>query len=463
MRETIAAPATYMAESAIGVIRVSGDDAFRIVLPSLKKRNLSPIDEGAIEHRRLQLALFVNREGKVVDEVLFAPFKEPHSYTGENIVEIYCHGNPSIMEEIIDTLVEAGARVAEPGEFTRRAFLNGKLDLTQAEGVLSLISSTSHLGRSLAMAEARGELSKRLSLAKRELFEALTEIEAAMDFPEEGLETASPPELTQRLRSTKEHLEEMVDGFEVGEVLVKGASVALAGRPNVGKSSLLNALTQKDRSIVTPIPGTTRDVVEERIELNGVTVLLKDTAGLREPKDQVEKLGMNRTLREMERSHLVVMVLDSSEPLGREEEMAAELARPYQHRLLVALNKCDLPQQTGVKDAERLFPNTKVVQVSALTGEGLTELKEVIRTAILKERPEKDLQGVMLTNLRHKECLQRALIALERAIDSINKELPLDLVSSDLNEAIDAIDEITGERFTADLLDSIFSKFCVGK
>ena len=473
--DTIAAIATPSGQAGIGVIRISGEAALdvagRVFKPKPgRNRKTRPKAKtprarqasGFISHA-VHFGVAVNpRTEEALDEVLLTVFRSPHSYTGEDAAEISCHGGPAVLRNILAAVLDSGARHAEPGEFTKRAFLNGRLDLAQAEAVNDLIRAQTDEARRVALLQLEGGLSKKVSEAASALAGILARLEASIDFPDD-VEEPEPEGLRASVSSLIEDLGALVATADRGRVYREGVSVAIAGRPNVGKSSLLNALLRQSRAIVTPIPGATRDTIEEAINIKGVPVVAIDTAGLRDTADEVESLGGRRAEETIERAHIVLLLFDAQAGLTRED--LALFARLKGKRLLGVLNKADLlsPDETQriLEEAFRRLGETPAV-VSALTGDGVEALEDAMVDMILGG-PALVVGSPLVSNVRHKRAIESALAGLNHALQTLDDGLPLDLLSVDLMSARNALGEITGATATEDLIDRIFSEFCIGK
>lgn len=451
--DTIAAIATPMGEAGIGIVRLSGPLAepiarrlFRPHRPRLKWRS-----------HRLYLGHIVDPQGGVVDEVLLTFMRAPHTYTREDVVEINCHSGYGVLRCILELALAQGARPARPGEFTLRAFLSGRLDLTQAEAVLEVIQARTATGLSVAAAHLAGALGRGLGQARRHLLDLLARVEAALDFPEEATETP-PGVLAEGLEGQIGSLRQLAETYQEGRLLQEGLLVVIAGRPNVGKSSLLNCLLNLDRAIVTEIPGTTRDLVEETITLGGVAVRLSDTAGLRPARDRLEALGIERTRARLDQADLVLYLVDGSEPPAPEDRAAlTDLAG---RRGLAVINKIDLPAALSAADLKEASP-FPIVKISALTGAGIDGLKQEIVNLALGGGLK--VAGEVITQARHYQHLNNCLNYLEGARGLITGEPPWELVALELREAIRELGEITGEEVGEAVLDRIFEQFCLGK
>lgn len=442
--DTIAAIATPIGEGGIGVIRVSGAQAKEIVGGVFTKQ---------LMHRRLSYGEIIDPvDNSLADEVMATYMRAPNSYTREDVVEIYGHGGPVPLQRVLKVLVSGGARPANPGEFTLRAFLNGRIDLAQAESVLDVIQSKTDAGLRVAMGGLQGRLSEPLKEIRSKLMDVLAYLTARIDFPEDDVEEH---DVLPSLREVREALNRLIDSADAGIVFRQGVRTAIVGRPNVGKSSLLNRLLGQSRALVTAIPGTTRDTVEEVVNIHGIPFLLVDTAGINETTDLVESLGIERTKEMVSRADLVLLVIDQSEPLTRAD---SEVMEQVNGKTVVAVaNKCDLPTLAALETLALEYTRT-----SMNTGEGIEELEERMANEVLGGRAVTS-DAPLVSNPRHKAALERAENHLEAAEESILKGMADDFVTIDLTAALNALGEITGETVTEELLDTIFSKFCIGK
>ncbi len=407
--DTIAAISTPIGEGGIAVVRVSGPKALELADRCFRPGRKNAPRPSEAPTFTLHYGWIV-RDGKPVDEVLLAVMRAPHTYTREDMVEVSCHGGYLPARMVLETFLAAGARLAEPGEFTKRAFLNGRLDLTQAEAVLDVIRARTDLALAAAERMLAGGLSERIQSMRERLIEVLAHIEAAIDFPEEGIEPETGQQLVRRMEEAIQEMDRLLATAREGRLLRQGARVVLIGRPNAGKSSLLNRLLSQDRAIVSPIPGTTRDTIEEAVNIGGIPVVLVDTAGLRHSEDPLEQEGMRRTYAAVEQADLIIHVIDRSEPAAEEDREA--LRRLASRRVIVALNKSDLPKRFEFLEP----PSGEVVEISCLTGEGLDRLREVLRQQLL-ERPQQLNPEEPMINARHEEALRRAKAALEQALE----------------------------------------------
>lgn len=455
MNDDIVAIATPLGYSAIGVIRLSGPNAIkiakRIFVPSKKNKDLEKVSTHTLHYGT------VVYNGELIDEVLLAIYKAPHSYTGENMVEIFTHGSPLILEEVLKILIREGARIAERGEFTKRAFLNGKIDLLQAESINEIIRAESKASLKTALSKLRGEISNSIKDLKSKIEYLRAYLEASIDFPED-VEEREWKEWLKDLNEIKKNIEEMLKKAEKGEWIKEGYRVILVGRPNVGKSSLFNALMKEDRAIVTPIPGTTRDYIEGELYLSGFLIKIYDTAGLGIPKDILDKLGMERTEKILESSNLILFVIDGSEVLTEEEINLYEKIKNYKNkRIIIVINKIDLPIKVDLS----VFSNeVEKVFVSAKSGEGISELERVLE----KHITSRELEDVVFLNIYHRQELEKALTLCEEALKILkNTQHSLDVLASIFYDIEKALGNILGEEVSLDITDRIFSNFCIGK
>jgi len=475
--DTIAAIATPLGEGGLAVIRVSGTKAFEIADQSFHPSRKGAPKPSESKSHTLHHGHVV-RDGTKVDEVLLAVMRAPHTYTCENIIEISCHGGLLPAKAVLDAMLAAGARLALPGEFTKRAFLNGRLDLAQAEAVADLIHARTELALRAAGEQLAGKLSQRINQLRDDLIKTLAHIEAHIDFPDEDIAPATRGKLEERLREGVAFMEMLLRTANEGQLLRRGIRAAIIGRPNAGKSSLLNQLLGRDRAIVSHIPGTTRDTIEETANIRGVPVVFIDTAGLREAGDEIEVEGIRRSRETLGRAELILHVLDASEPLTHEDE---KFLREFADRKqIVVRNKVDLPVKlqlqvanTGLespvnrqagKPALQSGAETSVsvADISCATGQGIEALKDAIKSIVWSGAINAEMLEVMI-NSRHQDALNRARQAALRTIDALRSEQSLEFVALDLHIAVNAVGEIVGKTTTEDLLDSIFSQFCIGK
>lgn len=450
--DTIAAVATPAGRGAIGVVRLSGPEALTIAARLFRGRDPRDMPGFTAAYG------FVEEGGERLDEALCLVMRGPRSYTRQDVVEFQCHGGPVLLRRVLAAMIREGARPAQPGEFTRRAFLAGRIDLAQAEAVADLIAGETAAAARAALDQLSGVLSRDLSALQRRLAEMLARLEAGIDFSdEEDVVAVEPGELSACLAETGAEMSRLIHSAGRGRLLREGARVVIAGLPNVGKSTLMNALIGQERVIVTPLPGTTRDVVEDLIEISGVPVRLFDTAGLREGGDNVEAIGVSRARAALAGADLVLLVLDGAAPISEEDRA---IARELERRALIVVNKSDLPPAVEREAIQALAAGGKALRISALTGQGIPELLKEIGQALLGDA---GAAIPAMTNLRHLQALARALSALRGAQNALTKNLSAEFMASDLRLSLTALGEITGATADEDLLDLIFSRFCIGK
>jgi tRNA modification GTPase len=454
--DTIAAIATPAGEGGIAIVRVSGPDAERIATALFVR---ATAENGRLKSHMLHSGMIRDpKTDKNLDQVLLTIMRKPRSYTGEDLVEVHCHGGVFVVRRILEVILSQGARHAEPGEFTKRAFLNGRIDLTQAEAVLDLIAARTEKGADVALSQIKGELSNWVAELREELLDILAQIEAAIDFPEEDIELLDRPALVSKIDALRRKIIVITDTYDWGRLIREGAKVCICGRPNVGKSSLFNALLGVERVIVTPTPGTTRDVIEESINLDGLPVLLWDTAGIRETTDQVEQIGVSLSLRHFDRSDAVLVVLDGSVSLTEDDRVF--LSFTQDKKGLIVINKIDLERAVDLDVLGQVAKNKKLLMVSARQGQGVQDLKRSLREVILDADRE---PAFVLTNLRHKAALLRTEEVLAEAASALSQAGLTELVAVTLQQARESLEEIVGIVHTDDVLERIFSKFCLGK
>ena len=452
--DTIVAIATPTGRGGIGVVRLAGPAARQIALPMLRlKHDLSPA--------RSVFGELIDPQAQRIDEVVVTWFAKPHSYTTDDIIEISAHASPVVLRHIVELCVAAGSRLAEPGEFTMRAFLNGRIDLTQAEAVRDLIDSQTLYQAKVAAQQLDGALSRRLEPIKKKLVELIASLEAGIDFAEDDVSVMPDATILDHITAVRAPLEQLAASFAYGKIVHEGLTLAIVGRPNVGKSSLFNRLVERERAIVTATPGTTRDLVSETVAIGGIPVKLVDTAGIREALDEAESIGIRKSMEALADSDLVLVVVDASQEMTEQDEKLIALAENRQ-AILVA-NKCDLAiaSPTSGKIGQKWGTQT-FVKVSALTGEGISEL----RAAILKHvggETGAQIESGFLTNVRHEGLIKDSLTGLTTAANAVAGKVPHEMLLLDLYNALRPLDAITGVTTTDDILNLIFSTFCIGK
>ncbi|OGX04371.1 MAG: tRNA uridine-5-carboxymethylaminomethyl(34) synthesis GTPase MnmE [Omnitrophica bacterium RIFCSPLOWO2_12_FULL_50_11] len=455
--DTIAAISTPPGEGGIGIVRLSGPDAVTIV--SRMFRSANGTDLMNAKSHTVHFGTICDRQSRIVDQALVSIFRAPKSYTAEEAAEISAHGGRRVLQRILGLALSYGARQAEPGEFTRRAFLNGRMDLAQAEAVLDLIRARTDRSLDVAVKQLRGKLSQEVKAIKDELMTVYVHLEAYLDFPDEHLEVYSNKDFLQKLQQAADQLSALIASYSKGEILREGALVVIVGHPNAGKSSLLNALLDRDRAIVSEIPGTTRDVLEESIELDGLWIRIVDTAGLGRSQDPLDRAGMERTKRYVCEGDLFLWMLDGSLGFLDEDQEIFEVLKDK--KVIAVVNKIDLPEQKRLNVLEYIVPQESIVSISAKTRAGIGQLEKKIKTTVLDE--ELGEESVLITRLRHKRALEASLDALEKSRSSLERRESLELVTFDLKQALDALREFVGEIYSEDLLDLIFNEFCIGK
>jgi tRNA modification GTPase len=467
MEETIAAIATPPGPGGIGIIRISGPLSLPILrqlfLPRRKKTLI-----GFESHRMYYGWVIDPASGSAVDEVLAVFMQAPNSYTREDVVEIQCHGSFIVLQEILSIILAHGVRLAEPGEFTKRAFLNGRLDLTQAEAVLELIEARTDAGRSMAVGQLRGRLHEKVSAVQRNLVAMRAIIEVAIDFPEDETDILDHASLAQQLKKEiEEPLAELIARADEGKIFREGISAVILGRPNVGKSSLLNMLLEEDRALVTPFPGTTRDTIEEFVNIMGMPVRIVDTAGIRHTSESVEEMGIQRARAKLADADLVLFVLDATEPLSAEDMALYTSIKQNRKKLqvLLVLNKIDIAPGAAPEHYREALGNETLVSVSAKLHKGIAELKDVIFSLVTGSRngPNWDPGAAVVPNVRHKDALKKAMEACRRTESGLESGISPDLLAIDLQAILAPLGDIVGETTAEDVLDMIFERFCIGK
>src|SRR5262245_44902007 len=454
--DTIAAVATPAGEGGVGIVRVSGPEAERIasVLFVRAEGKNGRLTSHMLHYGTIQEP----KSEKILDQVLLTIMRKPRSYTGEDVVEVHCHGGVFVVRRILGLILAQGARHAQPGEFTKRAFLNGRLDLAQAEAVVDLIAARTERGADLALSQVKGEFSSWIADLREQLLDILAQVEAAIDFPEEEIELLERPALIAKVDTLRSEIHVILATYEWGRLLREGARVCICGRPNVGKSSLFNALLGEERVIVTPLAGTTRDVIEESINLNGLPVVLSDTAGIRDTTDDVERIGVKLSHEQLETADAVVVVLDGSTALTDADKVI--LSSTTKKKGLVAVNKSGLELRVDSEQIRQIAGEKENVTVSATQGYGIQELRKSLREVILPMDIEPPF---VLTNVRHKSALSCGAKALADAAVALGEAQPPELIAVALQQAKESLEEVVGRIQNDDILELLFSKFCVGK
>lgn len=460
MEDTIAAIATPYGEGGIGIIRISGEESERILDEVFEPFNT---DQGPLsdESRRLLYGHIVDPDtGNTIDEVLAVFMKGPHTYTGEDVAEIDCHGGIVPLRKTLDLVYRYGAVPAEKGEFTKRAFLNGRIDLSQAEAVIDLIRAKADKSFDVAMDQLEGKLSREIQKIRAGLMDLLVELTVNIDYPDEDIEVITYEELTEGLKRARASVDRLLASSNTGRLISEGIRVAIIGKPNVGKSSLMNALLRESRAIVTDIPGTTRDTIEEALSIDGIPVVLTDTAGIRETSDKIETIGIERSKASVGNADLVLFMIDGSRELDEEDTFIAEHLEPG--KTVIVINKTDLEQKVSKEDIQALAEGADIIETS-LADEAGTEIVE--KTILSRVMSGETVQGqsVTVTNARHEKLLRDAAQSIRDALVLTGHEEPLEIIEIDVNQAYESLGEIIGESVGDDIIDEVFSRFCLGK
>ena len=452
--DTIAAISTPKGEGGIAIIRISGDKSFEILDKIFIKKN----PNADLGFYKLNYG-FIKDGEKTVDEVMAVRLKAPKSYTCEDIVEINCHGGTLVSEKVLELVLRNGARHAESGEFTKRAFMNGRIDLSQAEAVMDIIQGKTEKSVSLSLDQLRGDLRDKVNEFKKALLDIAAHVNVVLDYPEEGIDDPLPAELRNNLEKVYEEANRLIDSYDTGKKIKEGIKTVIVGKPNVGKSTLLNALLHEERAIVTHIAGTTRDVIEEIINIKGIPLVLVDTAGIRRTDDIVENIGVEKSKKFIEKADLVLLVLDASKELEAEDMEVITKIKENNKKVIVLLNKIDLNKKINLEG----YSLENIVEISAKDNIGIEDMQEKIYSYIVEEDVENSSEKLIITNIRHKTALEKTKDAIRNIFETIDMGLPMDLISVDLKEALDSLSEITGEISSEDILDHVFGNFCVGK
>ncbi|MFH1798207.1 MAG: tRNA uridine-5-carboxymethylaminomethyl(34) synthesis GTPase MnmE [Candidatus Omnitrophota bacterium] len=458
--DTIAAISTPLATGGgIGIVRVSGEDAFNIadkIFKSSRGEKVSSFESHTINYGHIVSP----RTKNILDEVLLSVMRAPNSYTVEHVVEINCHGGIIALKKVLELCLSQGARLAEPGEFTKRAFLNGRIDLAQAEAVLDIITAETDLLQKSALEQLNGVFSKKTQALRCRIIDTLSTIELAIDFSQEDVKFEENEKITEHVNDIAGQIKNLALEAEKGMIVRHGANVVICGRPNVGKSSLMNALLKNDRVIVTPIAGTTRDVIEESIEIDGIKIRISDTAGIIETKDRVEIEGIRRSKEKLRSADIVILVLDYNRSLSAQDKKIYDTVKDK--KVIIVVNKIDLGRKLNIREMEKQFGKNKFLKVSVLENKGLNTVESAVISALFNE--EAGLPRLNnVVNLRHKQILKKTALVMERAVSFTGKQYNAELLACDLNEALTELGFITGETAGEEILDRIFSRFCVGK
>lgn len=455
--DTIAAIATAPGEGGIGIIRISGEKSLDVAQSIFKSKTDKLIKD--YNARTLIYGYVVNDEA-IIDEVLLAYMKGPRSYTGEDVIEINCHGGFISVKKILELILSKGVRLAEQGEFTKRAFLNGRIDLSQAEAIIDVIKAKTDTAHEVAQSHLEGALANKIKDLRFKVTEVLAHLEVSIDFSEEDVEEITYSTLEEKAEELKNEIKNLYDTAESGKILRDGLKTVIVGKPNVGKSSLLNAILGENRAIVTDIAGTTRDVIEEFVNIKGIPLKIVDTAGIRETEDVVEKIGVEKSKESFNTADLVIMVLDSSKHLENEDIEILEELRGK--KVIVLLNKMDLDSNIEIDKIEEYVPSDDIIKISALRNEGIEKLHEKIEAMVYKGSVTSS-SNLMITNTRHKDALLKAYESINDAIGAIEQRMPYDFIEVDFKNIWDYLGYINGDTVREDLLDTIFANFCIGK
>ena len=453
--DTIAAISTPRGEGGIGIVRISGNNALDILEKIFKPKSGKAIKE--LRNYSINYGHIFDGE-TLVDEVLVSIMKAPNTYTREDIVEINCHGGFVITEKVLEVVLKNGARIAEIGEFTRRAFLNGRIDLTQAEAVIDLIHGKTEKSVSLSLNQLRGDLKEQIEHLKKLVLDVAAHINVVLDYPEEGIDDPLPEHLVENLQEVLDTTDRLIRSYDKGKMIKEGIKTAIVGKPNVGKSSILNSVLKEERAIVTHVAGTTRDIIEEVVNLKGIPLVLVDTAGIRKTDDLVENIGVEKSKKLIESADLILFVVDGSRPLDEEDMKIHEAIKA--EKVIGILNKIDIKEDIDLSPLTKI---SKWLEISAIKNQGIDEMEEEIYRHIIDENIEDSSQKITITNVRHKSALEKTKQSIENIFETIESGLPMDLMAVDIKGALDSLSEVTGEISSEDLLDHIFSNFCVGK
>lgn len=454
---TIVSISTAPGIGGIGIIRMSGEDSFKILEKIFKPKTYQPIEE--IKGYTIKYGN-IEDNGETIDEVLVSYFKAPKSYTTENMCEINSHGGNVIVKKILEICLKNGANLAEPGEFTKRAFLNGRIDLAQAESVIDVINAKSEKEVKSGVKQLEGFLSKEINEIKQEILDVLVNIEVTIDYPEYDTPEVQEKEIKNMLESVNKKLEKLEKSFDNGKIIKEGIKTAIIGKPNAGKSSLLNAILKENRAIVTDIEGTTRDTIEEFVTIKGIPLKLVDTAGIRDAKDEVEKIGIEKSIEEAKDADLVIAIFDSSKELTQEDLEILELIKNKQ--VIILLNKSDLEPVINEEDKRLTEITQNIIKISALNKKGIEDIYEKIEEMFNLSEINLD-NDILITNVRHKNIISMATENVKKANEALKMDMPIDIITIYIKEILEDLGEITGEVVTEDVINEIFSKFCLGK
>lgn len=459
--ETIAAISTAIGNGGIGIIRMSGKNCFEILEKIFRTSKNNKLNIEKIKGYTIQYGYIINNEtNEIIDEVLVSFFKNPKSYTKENMCEINSHGGMVVEKRILEQCLKNGAVIAEPGEFTKRAFLNGRIDLSQAESIIDIINSKTEKESKASINQLQGYLSENISSIRHELLDIMADIEASIDYPEYDIEEVTNQKAIEIFENTKRKLENLKDSFKNGKILKEGIKTAIIGRPNAGKSSLLNRILKEERAIVSEIEGTTRDTIEEFITIKGIPLKIIDTAGIRKTSDTIEEIGVKKALTIAKEAELILAILDNTKELNQEDLEIIKLIKDK--NAIILLNKIDIGESNLENREELQKVNKKIIKISAKEGRGIEELYKAIEEMFQLQ----DLQTgkeIIITNIRHKNQIELAIQNIEEAKRAVENNLPIDIISISIKQTLEELGKITGENVSEDIINEIFSKFCLGK
>ncbi|HSH34925.1 tRNA uridine-5-carboxymethylaminomethyl(34) synthesis GTPase MnmE [Schnuerera sp.] len=459
MSDTIAAISTAIGEAGIGIVRMSGKASINIANKLFKGKKIEKLTNG--ENRKLIYGHIIDLENnEIIDEVLIAYMKAPYTYTREDMVEIYCHGGIISVKKILELVLKNGSRLAEPGEFTKRAFLNGRLDLAQSEAVIDMIRAKTDKSFQVSLDQLEGSLSDKVRKIREILLEMIAHIEASIDFPDDDVEDVAYEELEKKAKLVENEINKLLKTSDRGKILRDGLNTVILGKPNVGKSSLLNAILRENRAIVTNIPGTTRDIIEEYVNIDGIPLKIVDTAGIRTTEDLVEKIGVDKAREMVDKADLIIAVFDASDDITEEDYQIIDIIK--KKRSIVLLNKSDLPSEYDENYLKKLLPDKEIIVTSIIKGLGIDRLEQVIKDMFYKGNIDVE-SDVIITNVRHKNQLLKAKKNIEEGLESIISNIPLDCIEVDIKSCWENLGEISGDTIGEDILDKIFSEFCIGK
>ncbi len=457
---TIAAISTPMGEGGIGIVRMSGKESFNILSKMFLTAKKEKINIEDIHGYTIKFGYIIDGNNNIIDEVLVSFFTNPKSYTREDMCEINTHGGTIVVKRILEECLKNGADLAEPGEFTKRAFLNGRIDLSQAESVIDIIHAKSEKEAVASINQLEGQLSYKIKQIQKQILDKMADIEASIDYPEYDIEEVTNEKVMEILKKVKHDLEKLELSFENGKILKEGIKTAIIGKPNVGKSSLLNYILKEDRAIVSDIEGTTRDTIEEMITIRGIPLKIIDTAGIRKTSDKIEEIGVNKALKIIEEADLVLAIFDNTREL--DEEDIEILNKIKEKKAIILINKTDIKKEYLQNNSEIIKTGKDIINISAQTGKGVEELYSKIENMFELGEINSE-NGIIITNMRHKNQIILAKKSIEEAIESVNNKYPIDMVAIPMKQCLEELGKITGENVSEDIINEIFSKFCLGK